>query len=246
MKKVKGLVSTAILTLTLLCGQATFAMSSKGVDNSHEQFTKQSLKILQNDKGQAVSSFYNSYKNILLEYCVKPDKDETGYAFAYHFYDPNTNKNYLPSAVPASKTTALVKFKEHMKNAVNNYKTNKQLSMQELGRALHFLEDANVPHHAANLIGGVTSHSQYEKYIEKDETKYFVNTSKAYDKFSNYSFENYYIALFNECARYANSFKDKAKSYKEADWDVVARPTLKLCQEDMASLLYRFEKEVSR
>lgn len=246
MKKIVSLISTTILILTLLCGQTAFAMCSNGANNSHEEFTKQSLKILQNDKGQAVSAFYSKYKNTLLEYCVKPDKDEIGYAFAYHFYDPNSNKNYLPSAVPASKTTALVKFKDHMKNAVNNYKTNKEFSMQELGRALHFLEDVNVAHHAANLIGGITSHTQYEKYIDKDETKYFVSTSNAYNKFSNYNFENYYIALFNECARYANSFKDTAKSYKEADWDKVARPTLKLCQEDMASLLYRFEKEVSK
>ncbi len=246
MKKVAKLISTTMLTLTLLCGQTAFAMCSKGKDNSHEVFTKQSLKILQNDKGEAVSSFYNNYKNTLLEYCVKPDKDEIGYVFAYHFYDPNTNKNFLPSVIPASKQTGLVKFKEHMKNAVNNYKSNKNFSMQELGRALHFLEDINVPHHSSNLIGGITSHTQYEKYIDKDETKYFIDKSNAYNKFNSYNFEDYYISLYNECARYSNSFKETAKSYNEADWDKVARPTLRLCQENMASLLYRFEKEVSR
>ncbi|MBE6047659.1 MAG: phospholipase [Clostridium sp.] len=246
MKKIlKTLVSTLVISI-LFCGQAALAFNGKGVDNSHQKFTRQALQILQNDKGNNISGFYNEYKDVLIEYSSKPDSDENQYIFAYHFYDPYTNKNYLPKNIKASAITAKTKFTEHMKNAVDNYKTNKKFSIQELGRAIHFLEDVNVPHHAANLIGGITSHSQYEKYISGREENYFVNTSNSYDKFKNYKFERYCTLILDECAKNANSYKNLAKSYRSEDWDVCARPTIKLCQEDTASLLYRFEMEVTK
>lgn len=258
MKKTKKLILTVVagLMLASIGGQATFAqevvskthvpetLSSHGPNDSHEQFAGQALKILENDKGSEAVQIYRDSKTLLLQYCDKPDSDEADYAFAYHFYNPYTKKNYLPSFLPASNTTGMTKFQEHMKNAVSNYNLNKTYSMEELGRAIHFLTDINVPHHAANLIAGLSSHTQYESYISKNNSLFFVNTSNAYDKYSSYGFNDYCTAIFDECAKNAYEYRSVRDSYDSSDWEKAARPTLKLAQEDIASLLYRFEKEV--
>ncbi|MBD7913139.1 MULTISPECIES: zinc dependent phospholipase C family protein [Clostridium] len=260
MKKSKKLILTIVTSVIMIftAGQAVSAqevntqdyvpktLSSNGPNDSHEQFVGQALKIIENDKGSNAVIFYNDNKKLLLEYCDKPDSDEADYAFAYHFYNPYTNKNYLPAFLSASKITAMTKFKEHMGNAVESYNSNKTYSMEQLGRAIHFLTDVNVPHHASNMIAGLSSHSQYEKYISKNNSLFFVNTSDAYDKYSDYSFDQYCTEILNECAKNAYSYKAVCNSYDSSEWEKAARPTLKLAQENIASLLYRFEKEVSK
>lgn len=230
----------------LTVSEKDYKFKSDGPNGSHEQFANQALKILKNDKGSKVADFYSQYKNVLLTYCDKPDSDEKDYVFAYHFYNPYTNKNYLPSFMSTSKITGMTKFHEHMTNAVNSYKSNKEYAMQELGRAIHFLEDVNVPHHASNNVAGLSSHSQYESYVDKNNSSFFVNTSKAYNKYSNLSFYDYCTSIFNDCAKNAYSYKSICSSFKTADFETAAKPTIKFAQENIASLLYRYEKEVSK
>lgn len=219
-------------------------LSSGGSNDSHQLFAKQSFKILEKEKGSSAVSGYSEYKDVLFEYCDMPDKDEKDYIFAYHFYDPYTKKNYLPGVMKSSKITALTKFKEHIKNSVENYKSNKKFSIEELGRAIHFLEDVNVPHHASNQIAGLSSHSQYEKYISENNSLFYVYKSNSYDKFSNLSFEDFCVSIFDECAKNAYSYKSVGKSYDKEEWKRVATATLKLAQENISALLYRFSQEV--
>jgi len=225
---------------------AQASLASGGPSESHQQFTGQALKILTNDKGSTVAKSLNDNKSLLLEYCDKPDSDEASYVFAYHFYNPYNKENYLPSFLSASKTTAMTKFQEHIKNAANNYKSNRSYSIQELGRALHFLEDINVPHHAANLIAGLSTHSKYESYVNDNDSLFFINTSTAYNKYSNYDLYSYCTAIFDECAKNAYSYKDLANSSDTSNWKTAATATLKLGQEDMAALLYKFMQYVEK
>lgn len=111
---------------------------------------------------------------------------------------------------------------------------------------MHFLEDVNVPHHASNLIAGLSSHSQYEEYISKNNELFFINTSGAYDKYVDYDFYEYCTAIFDECAENAYSYKDLANTYDSGAWNIAATETLKVGQENMAALLYRFIKEVGK
>lgn len=221
-------------------------LSSGGPNDSHQLFAKQSFKILEKEKGLLAVSAYSGYKDVLFEYCDMPDKDEKDYVFAYHFYDPYTKKNFLPGMMyKQSKITALTKFNQHMENAVYNFKLNKELSIQELGRAIHYLEDVNVPHHASNQIAGVSSHTQYEKYISENNSLFFVNSSNnSYAKYSNLNFKDFYNSIFDECAKNAYSYRAVGKSYEKEEWKRVATPTLKLAQENIAALLYRFGEEV--
>lgn len=142
-----------------------------------------------------------------------------------------------------SKITALTKFKEHSLNAINNYKTNKTYAMQELGRASHFLEDVNVPYHAANMIAVLSTHSQYESYVEKHQNEYATNTSTKYNNYDSESFTEYCSDILNDCAKNAYSYKDTVKKGKKA-WSPVANNTVKYAQEYLAAFYYRFLKEV--
>lgn len=262
MKNIKALLIGLVVCLstTAIGGSITYAkerpsediiikhvepkFSSDGPNDSHQLFAKQALNIIRNDKGSDVLKPIENNISVMLEHCDKPDKDEADNFFAYHFYNPYTKKNYLPSFLNASNITGLDKFKEHMKKAVNYYKKDKNKSMEELGRAIHFLEDINVPHHAANLIAGLSTHSEYEKYISKNNSKFFVQTSSLYDEYKDKNFETYYASIFNDCAKNAYSYKDKANSKNKEDWNKAAVPTIKMGQETIASLIYRFLIEV--
>lgn len=218
--------------------------SSDGPNDSHQLFAKQGLRIIENDKGKDVLKPIENNINLILEHCDKPDKDEAENFFAHHFYNPYTKKNYLPSFLNASNITGLDRFKEHMDNAVSYYKKDKSSAMKELGRAIHYLEDINVPHHAANLIAGLSTHSQYEKYVSENNRNFFVETSSLYEKYMDKNFKAYCEYIFNDCAKNSYCYKDKANSKNKEDWNKAAAPTTKMAQETIASLIYRFLQEV--
>lgn len=219
--------------------------TSDAEKGTHQFIVRQALIILKNDKGDSVGvqKFIRENESILNEYCAKPDKDEDDYGFAYHFYNPNSGENYLPSFLPQSKITALIRFREHAENAVNNYKTDKELAIEELGRACHYLQDVNVPYHAANLIAGLSTHSQYESFVENHEQNYVVNTSDKYTKYSSFDFDDYCNSILKDCAKYAYSFKDSVVN-DENSWNSVADKTVKYSEQYVSAFFYRFLQEV--
>lgn len=222
-----------------------FKFFSGGPSNSHQLFARQALDILRNDKGYDIFKIIDANSmNIMLAYCDKPDEDETNIFFAYHFYNPFTKRNFLPRFMKSSKITGLTKFQEHMKNALNYYKKEQDQAMKELGRAIHFLEDINVPHHAANLIPLLSNHHRFENYVNKNNKKFIVETSSWYNKYEDKSFQNYCVAIYEACAKNSYLYKDMANSSKKEDLRISAAETTKFAQEIMASLIYRFLIEV--
>lgn len=219
--------------------------SSDGPNDSHEKFANQGLKILANDKGNEAIEIFNKHKNVLLEYCDKPDSDEKQYLFAYHFYDPYTGKNFLPGFLNASHITGLTKFQEHMTNAVSSFNNNEDYSIKELGRAIHFLEDINVPHHSANLIAVFSTHSMYEKHISENNEKFFISKGTMYEYCSQLDFNSFCTEIFNYCAKNSYSYKDIANTLDSKNWDIAAYGTVPKAQEAIAALLYRFAQEVT-
>ncbi|URZ18751.1 phospholipase C [Clostridium felsineum] len=221
----------------------TYGFTSDGAKGTHEFITGHAMAILGNDKGANLEKLITNYEPIVKQYCDQPDKDENQWAFAYHFYDPYTNKNYLPSILPASKITALTKFEEHACNAVASYKTDRTYSMQELGRACHFLEDVNVPYHSANMIAVLTTHSQYEQFVQDHQADYAINTTDKYNNYYSEDFNSYCNDILNDCAKYSYSFKDQVKSSSDS-WDSVANVTVKYAEGYVAAFFYRFLHEV--
>lgn len=262
MKNLKALLigMAVCVTTVIMTGNITYAkgpekdstmrhvepkFSSDGPNDSHQLFAKQALIIIKNDKGDDLLKPIEKNVNLMLDHCDKPDKDEAENFFAHHFYNPYTKKNYLPSFLNASNITGLDRFKEHMDKAVNYYKKDKSSAMKELGRAIHYLEDINVPHHSANLIAGLSTHSQYEKYISENNSNFFVETSDLYDKYMDKNFKEYCVSIFNDCAKNSYSYKDKANSKDSREWEKAAIPTTRMAQETIASLIYRFLQEVN-
>lgn len=151
---------------------------------------------------------------------------------------PYTGKTFLGT------TTALTRFTTHANAAKKYYAKNKKQSMTELGRALHYLEDINEPHHAALLIAVFSSHTQYENWIDDNEYRYVIGSIESYKTFitvdAKRSYATYCSELFRKAAFNAYSFKDLANTYDPIKWAESAAGTLPFAQESVAVFLYNF------
>ena len=137
-----------------------------GADHTHQYICATALRVLANDKG---NSLYNTDANtsILVENADWPDKNDIGFIFDTHFYNPYTEKNYH-----AGGTTAKVKAKEYYDKAVSYYKQgNISEALANLSRGSHFVADACEAHHATNKTAVGSNHSAYEKYIDTIRTR---------------------------------------------------------------------------
>lgn len=225
--------------------------ASDGKDSSHQFVVDQALNILNNDKGYATAKYLLNHKDTIVPYADMPDTDEKDYVFAYHFYNPYTGRNYLPNAMSASLETALVRFVRHAETARDNYNSNREYAMEELGRACHYLADANEPHHAANLIAGISYHSQFESFVDQKEQNYKVATSNKYNDHSSSSYSEYCTLICDDAAKFAYGYKDLANASKgllkggdKEKWDIAGRAVMKNAQESIAAFLYNFIKNV--
>lgn len=124
---------------------------------THEYVTSSSLEFIKEKSSEILgeerkfSEKENSilkeiseeYKNHIIEYSLKPDEDENQGAFKYHFFNPVTERNFL-----GERKTALSKFEEHFEQALEEYKEgNSANAYEQLGRAIHFLEDLSTAVH---------------------------------------------------------------------------------------------------
>ena len=121
-------------------------------NGSHEYISAIACTVLNNDKG-----FFSTdtTANIIIALCISlasmlPDTDEREPAFVGHFYDPDTQKNYVGSAANTARTNAEKHFKAALLSASNGAMDE---VYEHLGRCLHYVQDVNVPHHAANVTG---------------------------------------------------------------------------------------------
>lgn len=159
----------------------------EGKGTTHEMITLQAFLCFVNDYGlyningaQAVAiALYLSTASGL------PDKDEIGATpYAGHFYDPDTQRNWAFSKKNTAKTNA----QKHFTNAYNKLKANADIFadseefkdvMEELGRALHYVQDACESHHTNNKVAGITNHSEYEKYVDERISTYLKGVDSA-------------------------------------------------------------------
>lgn len=97
----------------------------------------------------------------ILSGCVLPDIDEKSQGYAYHFYNPITNTNYLGSENHA-KARVITHFARFIltKNWV------------EFGRAIHFLEDICTPVHtqyedSSDAVFKLPLHVEFEREFDR-------------------------------------------------------------------------------
>ena len=103
--------------------------------------------------------FTEEEKEILRKMCTKPDYDEREYFYAYHFYNPT--RKYGENEI-----TALTKCLSHYEKAKSKG------NLEELGRAIHFLEDLCTPVHCGygdkiDYVYRLHQHIEFEKMCDK-------------------------------------------------------------------------------
>lgn len=223
-----------ICSLNISC----FAFSGE----THQYATQHGISLVRDTFKGKVAEFYNdSVKDKIFEFCTKPDEDETDGAFKMHFYNPDTDKNFM-----GEDESALAMFKMHYANALKYYKKNEKVkSCEELGRAIHFLEDLNTPVHTNNqsLMDSATNlafHVSFENRCKKiqfmskvkmdaQEFNYFINNSlNSIGKASaGLAHDNFYV-LYN----------------KLVDKDTVVLNAIENAQKAVAGVLYKFYCQV--
>lgn len=209
---------------------------------THQYTTEYGLELVKDTFGENFVGFYNqNIKERLHIFCVKPDEDETEGAYKLHFYNPATNKNFR-----GEDKSALKMFIEHYDKAINNYKCRKEdKAYEELGRAIHFLEDLNTPVHTNNqcLIDSATNFAFHVSF--ENRCKVIQNSIKSKMKKNEYG---YYIinnleAIGKSSAEMAND-NFYALYNKILPRDVVVANAIENAQKAVAGVLYKFYYQV--
>ena len=226
-------------------GDISIQWAAGGVNHTHQYLTSRALTILKNDKGDKTANMLIKYSNIILSNSDWPDSYENDSGlYIGHFYNPNTGKTLFALSSP----TALSRFLDHTQKAKKYYAKNKDLSMQELGRALHYLADINTPHHAALLTVLYSNHTTFEKFADTTRVNYFVDTTNKYSgltsKDAKKDLNGYSKEILNLSAKHALEYKSQATSASVDDMQIAAKATMDYSQEIMAAYLYNFLRSV--
>ena len=213
--------------------------ASGGSNHTHQYIASHAFNVLYNDYS-GVYRWYIDWGAItyILEGTDLPDNDETDGAFRGHFYDPDTGLNYCDTT-----DTAKSRFLTRYNEAVSYYSAgNYLLAWEYLGRAIHYLEDLNEPHHASNLIAGLSNHGTFEELIDARRTRFSATTAMGK-----------YSATINSipdiCARNAKNNIQDATSAEDlttyAPWLRAGDNTVPFAMQYVAVVLYKFQQDVS-
>ncbi|MBE6715742.1 MAG: hypothetical protein E7573_02370 [Ruminococcaceae bacterium] len=213
---------------------------------THEIITAKACEIFAGDKG-----FYADDSLAIVAIILSislasmlPDKYEIGVFFNGHFYDPDTGENYLGFSNNTAKTNA----QEHYDNAVSAASTGDvDEAFEELGRCLHYIQDANVPHHAANEIALPlidTPHGEFENYAftvaESVLSDFYTVSQYTYSMLSEATVSD----LTHLAAVNAKEEIDKVNNLSDrSDWLEVADYCLENAVMLSAIILYKFAVE---
>ena len=216
--------------------------SNDGRTATHQYITACALGVFYEDMPNHVSfAFFNGYEwEIIMSASDLPDTDENDVFWKAHFYNPNTQKNYLGETSPTAKTKYVYWYNE----AVENYPDNYDYAFECLGRALHYMQDANEPHHSSNNTALNSNHSLFEAYVDENRASFGSITSVSNSTYS----DNYHwtpATLLHRAALYSNAYADTVVSTNNtAVWDEVAEATVTKAIEYCACVIYSFAKDV--
>lgn len=241
------------LSIMMLASNAVFGFGSE----THESVTNYSLNdilniysesgenVLQNcNEKNVLNEITKDYKDIIVSGSLKPDDDENKGGFKYHFYNPITERNYM-----GEKETAVYKCISHYDEALKNYKLgNKTLAYEELGRSIHFLEDANTPVHTgydnpSDSVIKLPLHVRFEKKCDiiNGECQAIV-TKDALNYFTANTVEN--IAIASSVLALDNFYR--LDNDVDNDEEEIAKSTVLNAQKKVIGLIYKFICDVSK
>ena len=213
-------------------------------DGTHEYITTVACEILSNDRGAIGSSVVEGVAVVLSISLASllPDKDEWFPGFNGHFFDPNTGKNYTGSSSNTAKTNA----QEHYDAAVtaaNSGDMNE--AYEQIGRCLHYIQDASEPHHASNVVsyGSLSPHAKFEKYAygkrEVCLMDYTTIGSSYYTTAINSTVSSMVIGAATIAKAKIGMVNDTSD---QSQWYSVCTSSLKCAARYSAMVLYKFSR----
>lgn len=234
--------------------------------NTHQFITIQAVNILSEDiskltsDNKIIDNFNIIKENIedLKKGCIAPDYGVVGVDRDYalyqdHFFDPDTEKNFTSLKtypLPEIKDTAESQARNYFSRAIATwFDGDTKKSIYYLGKALHYFEDANEPHHCLNWTGGEgTAHTRFEYYAEEVKSKYAINNidMNLYKQFENDKFINFISKMVFKHARMAKALEPYVSLKNTwADWDHAIKVAIGHAQEGASIVMYRFLQEIS-
>ena len=213
----------------------------------HEYITSVACLILKNDKGfytdQATSAVIITLSISLAS--LLPDKDEANNAFAGHFYDPDSGESYTGSTTNTAKNNAVSHYNAAV--AAANAGAMDQ-AFEYLGRCLHYAQDVNVPHHAANVIslGLVGSHAQFEKFAFENAESYLGSYTTIPGSFYTMANNSSVATLTHNAAVFSKARIDNVDNVLDkTQWGTNADACLEGAARYSAMVLYKFSRVAS-
>ena len=247
-------------TLPSEADEGTATVSWAG--SSHDFITVQAFKILKAKTSTGYNKYTKSYSpkmagcpyvkgiNIVEYYAVKTDSLENSHGYAGHFYDPDKGDSYRTGT---SAKNAYRNFNDHYYNAVVQWQSGqKKLGFKELGMAIHYLEDLNTPHHAANARAIATNHLEYENWVNTQliSNPSYYRVSSAPNDTYNYVMNSTFIGMANNWASLAKAKYPICKTYTPSgalsEIMSATKSVLGTAQRGSAGLLYRYLKNTGQ
>ena len=204
---------------------------------THKYVTKKSIELTLKMDPCYEKVYTDRATEMIRKFCTMPDEDEIEGLYKDHFYNIATECNFM-----GERMSALVKFEQHYNNALTYYRTDRMSDCwEELGRAIHFLEDLCTPVHSGydcplDAVNKLSLHVDFEKKcvmlqesclakIEKDGLRYFLDNSTT--------------EIGKMCSRIANdNFFALEKEYVPAE--TMGYHSIITAQRAVVGILYRF------
>lgn len=258
-------LGTALLNLIA----HTFAFNSQ----THEYVTRSGLEILSEisktlyNVGKMSQKEYElsnqltrEYKDHIIEFSLKPDEDENQGAYKYHFYNPDTGKNFA-----GEKESALKKSKIHFEDSLrgcleltllhhlDNYgtvlKEDQNITydkiFEELGRSIHFIEDLSTCVHTGydkptDAVLKFPLHVKFEKKCDLVSEECHAEVPIEILKY-------YEVNLLEDIAQNtailsADNFY-RLENIENEDYTNLAKNAVLNAQKKVVGILYKFIKE---
>lgn len=173
-----------------------------------------------------------------------PDWDGVveNHAFAGHFYDPQTGKNWAGSTTNTAKTNTVYEYNRAKSEFTSNGITEE--FCEYVGRMAHYIQDANVPHHAANITVVNPAHAAFEKFANDNIDSYLDVVPKFTLRNFRYAVVNDVGTIVHECALVAKEYSGAVNNVlNKTNWDSVARNSVIEATKATTELFFKLTSE---
>jgi hypothetical protein len=226
--------------------------------NIHSQTTEYAIAILLQDGKSGPHNLFYRFREVLMNGSILPDEDEMYSGHHYYVADSPQSDGYYQNRNGEYSISARTRFEEHYYTAINAYKNGKTtVAMNELGRALHYLQDTAATPHSSGIESGIygfyTPHNFYENWVRDNclSNSNYVAMSANNFYTSVLNFDNPGI-LLNQVAEFSSQYQDILENYGiETDnpnyvyYVNIASACLPYSQQATAAVLNRFYEDVT-